>query len=116
MQYNTAQSYILMLRPMTKNSERCKIIIEGVTEEGKKFQPADWAERVSGSLSTFRNRRIIYSPLLQPAVKNGNKCVIIDDELKETHPELYNEIIHFAEANHLKMEKDEASEDDSQKE
>ncbi|MDF2530318.1 MAG: acetyltransferase [Gammaproteobacteria bacterium] len=92
---------------MTKKPDSTKTIIEGITDEGKKFQPADWAERVSGSLSTFRNRRIIYSPLLQPAVKNGNKCVIVDDELKEIHPELYKEILSFAESNHLKIEKDE---------
>lgn len=95
---------------MSEKSDRTKIIIEGVTDEGKKFHPADWAERVSGSLSTFRNRRIIYSPLLQPAVKNGNKCVILDNELKTSHPELYKEILDFAESNHLKIEKDESDE------
>jgi hypothetical protein len=93
---------------MTKKPESTKIIIEGITDEGKKFHPADWAERVSGSLSTFRNRRIIYSPLLQPAVKDGNKCVIVDSELKNVHPEIYKEILDFAESNHLKIEKDEA--------
>ncbi|MDF2690562.1 MAG: acetyltransferase [Gammaproteobacteria bacterium] len=112
MQYNTAQSYSLKNEIMTKKPERSKIIIEGVTDEGKKFHPADWAERVSGSLSTFRNRRIIYSPLLQPAVKNGNKCVIVDDELKNVHPEIYQEILNFAESNHLKIEKDEGLEKD----
>ena len=50
-----------------KNS-KSKLIIEGIdSDSGKKFRPGDWAERMSGSLSTFRNRRIIYSPLLKPA-------------------------------------------------
>lgn len=98
---------------MSEKSNRSKIIIEGVTDDGKKFHPADWAERVSGSLSTFRNRRIIYSPLLQPAVKNGNKCVIVDDELKKTHPELFKEILDFAESNHLKIDKDESDKDEN---
>ncbi|MDF2940309.1 MAG: acetyltransferase [Gammaproteobacteria bacterium] len=96
---------------MTKK-DSTKIIIEGITDEGKKFHPTDWAERVSGSLSTFRNRRIIYSPLLQPAVKNGNKCVIVDDELKNVHPEIYKEILDFAESNHLKIEKDQSSDEE----
>ena len=86
-----------------KDNEKDKkcIVIEGVTQEGETFHPRDWAERVSGSLSTFRNRRIIYSPLLRPAVKNGNKCIIVDDELKDSHPALYQSIIEFAKKNNL---------------
>ena len=85
-----------------KNSD--KLIIEGINSEtGEKFRPGDWAERMSGVLSTFRNRRIIYSPNLRPAVnKSGNKCMIVDDQLKKTNPILYNEIIEFAEKNNLK--------------
>lgn len=90
-----------------------KIVIEGVTEEGKKFRPSDWADRMSGSLSTFRKRRVVYSPLLRPAMKNGNKCVIVDEELEETNPNLYREILEFAKKNHLKVDKheDESDED-----
>ena len=88
-----------------KNS---KLIIEGINANtGEKFRPGDWAERMSGSLSTFRNRRIIYSPLLRPAVnKSGNKCIIIDDELKETNPDLYQSMIDFAKKNNLKTNRD----------
>ncbi len=89
------------------DKKHTKIIIEGVTEEGQTFRPADWAERMSGSLSTFRNRRIIYSPLLQPAMKNGNKCMIVDDNMKDTHPDLYKEIMEFAQKNQLKVDKEE---------
>jgi hypothetical protein len=90
-----------------EEKKHTKIVIEGVNAEGQPFRPADWAERMSGSLSTFRNRRIIYSPLLQPAMKNGNKCMIVDDDMKDTHPELYKEIMEFAEKNRLKVEKKE---------
>lgn len=85
---------------MTKKS---KIIIEGVTEAGEVFRPSDWAERMSGTLSTFRNQRIIYSPQLQPIMKEGYKCVLLDTELKKTNPELYNSIMEFARANKLKI-------------
>ncbi len=80
-----------------------KIIIEGVTESGEKFRPSDWAERMSGTLSTFRKHRIIYSPLLQPSVKDGNKCVMLDPALKKSNPDLYNSILKFAQKNHLKI-------------
>ena len=83
-----------------------KIIIEGITEEGKKFRPSDWAERVSGNLSTVKKNRIQYSPMLQPSVKDGNKCVMLDPELKETNPELYKYLLDFAKKNKLKLCKD----------
>lgn len=90
-----------------------KIIIEGVTESGETFRPSDWAERVSGNLSTFKNHRIYYSPLLRPSYKGGNRCVIVDPVLKESHPALYEQIVNFAKNNKLKMdENDENSGND----
>lgn len=80
-----------------------KIIIEGVTADGEAFRPSDWAERVSGSLSTFRNHRIYYSPLLKPAVQNENKCLVLDKSLKESNPKLYEHILEFARKNNLKI-------------
>ena len=80
-----------------------KIIIEGVTESGETFRPSDWAERMSGQLSTFRKHRIHYSPLLQPSIKNGNKCILLDEKLKISNPALYNSILEFACNNHLKI-------------
>ena len=85
------------------NNKRSKIIIEGITESGEKFRPSDWAERMSGSLSTFRKHRIHYSPLLQPSIKNGHKCVVLDPNLKESNPELYHSILKFASNNNLKI-------------
>ena len=81
-----------------------KIIIEGVTQEGKKFRPSDWAERVSGNLLTVKNHRMYYSPLLRPSVtESGNKCVVVDHGLLESNPELYEYIMNFAEKNTLKV-------------
>ena len=80
-----------------------KIIIEGVTESGETFRPSDWAERMSGTLSTFHKHRIHYSPMLQPSMKDGHKCVIIDPHLKQFNPELYESLIRFARANNLRI-------------
>ena len=84
-----------------------KIIIEGITEEGNKFRPSDWAERVSGSLSTIKNHRLYYSPMLKPTFKDGNKCVLLDPALKESNPKLYHYILNFAKQNKLKICKEE---------
>jgi hypothetical protein len=81
-----------------------KIVIEGVTPQGKAFRPSDWAERMSGTLASFKNRRIHYSPLLQPTVNTeGYKCVVLDPKLKETSPQIYQSIIEFAQSNNLKI-------------
>lgn len=85
-----------------------KIIIEGVTAQGKPFRPSDWAERMSGTMATFKNSRIHYSPLLQPSVNHeGYKCVLLDPKLKESSPEIYQAILEFAKANHLNICKEE---------
>ena len=81
-----------------------KIVIEGITKEGKHFRPSDWAERMSGNLATFRNRRIHYSPLLQPSVTDeGYKCMLLDPALKQSNPNLYQSILEFAQKNHLNI-------------
>jgi hypothetical protein len=88
---------------MAKSSGK-KIVIEGVTTQGKTFRPSDWAERMSGTMASFKNSRIRYSPLLQPGVNHeGYKCVLLDPKLRETSPEVYQSIMDFAKANHLKI-------------
>lgn len=96
---------------MAEPPKEKKIIIEGVTEAGQAFRPSDWAERVSEKLSTFRNHRIVYSPLLQPLMKDGYKCVALDPRLKESNPKLYESILAFAKANHLKICNDDSTEE-----
>ncbi len=80
-----------------------RIIIQGITENGEIFKPSDWAERMSGRLSTFHNQRIIYSPLLQPMIKGGQKCISLDPQLKNFYPDLYRSILNFARTNRLLM-------------
>ena len=86
------------------NPKDKKIVIEGITNQGKHFRPSDWAERVSGTLASFKNRRIYYSPLLQPSIHTeGYKCILLDPKLKESSPQVYQAILDFAKANNLKI-------------
>ena len=78
-------------------------VILGETLEGKKFQPSDWAERLAGNLSTLRNRRVIYSPLLTPIVINGLKSLRVAIELKTQYPAIYDEVESFAKKNALSV-------------
>lgn len=78
------------------------IIIQGVTADGRKFRPSDWAERMSGMMSTFGDdHRIHYSPKLRPISLDGAKCIALDTSLRETHPAIYRQIMDFAERNSL---------------
>lgn len=80
------------------------IVIEGRTSQGNIFRPRDWAERMSGSLASFKNSRIHYSPLLQPSMnKEGCPCVLLDPKLKELSPQLYQSILDFAKTNNLRI-------------
>jgi hypothetical protein len=91
--------YQVMVDPKKKT-----IIIEGVTPQGKTFRPRDWAERMSGSLASFKNSRIYYSPMLQPSVNNeGYHCVLLDPKLKELSPQVYQSIMDFAKNNNLRI-------------
>lgn len=84
--------------------ENKTIVIEGITSQGKTFRPSDWAERMSGSLASFKNKRIHYSPLLRPSVNSdGYQCVLLDPKLKESSPLVYQSIMDFAKANNLRI-------------
>lgn len=81
-----------------------KIIIEGVTEEGRTFRPSDWIERISGNLCTFgKDRRMRYSHLVQPQMLDGAKCLAVDPELRERNPIAFNFLMEFARSNRLRV-------------
>ena len=85
------------------NKKRFKILIEGITAAGDLFRPSDWAERIGGSLSTFKNHRIYYSPLLKPSYKEGHRCLILDPKLQDRYPALYKHILDFSNKNNLRI-------------
>lgn len=89
---------------MSEKPRSSRIVIQGVTDKGQKFRPSDWAERLSGSLATFKKNRILYSNLLQPTVNaEGYKCVVLDPKLKESNLALYESILEFARTNQLNI-------------
>lgn len=81
-----------------------RIIIEGQTKDGKAFRPSDWSERLCDLLASFgRDQRIRYSPLLQPLIRDGLRCVVVDDSLRSSHPYLFKQIMDFAQSNRLNI-------------
>jgi hypothetical protein len=95
---------------MTKPGSR-QFFIQGVTLDGHKFRPSDWAERLAGAMSCFRpdgvrggiGAFIGYSPLCVPRVIGGVKCVIVDEALKGIEPMAWDFVMNFAKDNHLQL-------------
>ena len=80
-------------------------IIAGVTHEGRRFRPSDWAERLSSVMSAFGSeRRMVYSPYVQPGTHEGAKCVFVDARIRDVEPMAYHFLLNFARDNDLRTE------------
>lgn len=79
-------------------------IIVGVTLGGQPFRPSDWAERICGVMSAFgAERRMAYSPHVQPGTHEGHKSVFVNADLYATEPMAYTFLVNFAKDNQLKV-------------
>ncbi len=85
-------------------STMTKVIIQGLTQSGKKFRPSDWAERLCGAVASYdKNRRITFHPSVSLATYENVKCVVINAELEQEDEMLYNFLIDFAAENSLNV-------------
>jgi len=83
------------------------IVIKGITEDGRRFRPSDWAERLATAVGGFGpDRRVHFHPQVRIATVDDTKCVLVDEALEQGDPMLYEFLIHFAKNNHLQMESD----------
>ncbi len=83
--------------------KRNRLVVESVTQEGHRFRPSDWIERISTTLATFGpDGRLRYSDAVQPRMINGAKCLVIKQSLQQDNPEAYCYILSFVEANDLR--------------
>lgn len=79
-------------------------IIVGITRQGRRFRPSDWAERLCGAMSVFgTDRQMRYSPYVRPCSHEGEKCVFVDARIHEVEPMAYSFLQHFAQDNELKV-------------
>lgn len=84
--------------------QNCRLVIESVSEDGRKFRPSDWIERISASLGSFGpDHRLHYSKAAEPRVINGEKCLVVDKALHEKNPAAYEYILNFAKTNRLRV-------------
>ena len=79
-------------------------IIVGLTLNGRRFRPSDWAERLCGIMSAFgADHRMSYSPYVRPGLHQGEKCVYVAARLYEIEPMAYNFLGGFARDNDLQV-------------
>jgi hypothetical protein len=83
-----------------------KVIIRGLTRDGGKFRPSDWAERLCGAVASYGpGRRIIFHPHVSLASIDGIKCVVVDAVLEQQDEMLFNFLMEFADDNKLQTER-----------
>ena len=86
-----------------------EVVILGVTQDGKTFRPSDWAERLAGVMSQFRpggpqpGSHLGYSPWCVPNTLDGQKCVIVHQDLREHELLAWEFCLNFAKDNHLQV-------------
>ncbi|MDG6773206.1 DUF3579 domain-containing protein [Thiomicrorhabdus sp. ZW0627] len=82
----------------------CKYIIQGYTEDGRKFRPSDWIDRIASMMASYGTaHRLVFSELLHPELYEGEKCLIIDTELEIKNPIMFQYVMNFVKSNKLKM-------------
>jgi len=80
------------------------IIIESVRENGTKFRPSDWPERLSSTFGVFgKDQRLHYNPALYPRVLNGQKVLVVALSLQWSDPSIFKTVIKFARDNNLRI-------------
>lgn len=100
--YNLNHLRAISSIPMNKAAG--KVILKGLTKDGKKFRPSDWAERLTGAVASFgRGRRIIFHPKVKMATVEGVTCVFVDADLEQEDPMLFGFLLNFAEGNNLQI-------------
>nr|WP_279036653.1 DUF3579 domain-containing protein [Snodgrassella alvi] len=81
-----------------------EIVIQGMTNNNKRFRPSDWAERLCGILSSFdQGHRLSYHQWVRPILIDNIRCVAVDRKLEEISSTAFNFLMDFARDNDLRI-------------
>jgi hypothetical protein len=73
------------------------VYVEGESASESRVRPHNWAERFAGNVASYgADRRLRYSPVLEPVVVNGTKCLRMCRSLEQSNPVLFREVLGFA--------------------
>ena len=83
-------------------SEVAEFVVQGITLEGKTFEPADWAERLRDSLSSMgHDKNLNYSSYVRPVLSEGIKCLVVRTSLEAANIQAFKLIKHYIADNRL---------------
>lgn len=83
-------------------SPGARIIIQGMTQQGRAFRPSDWAERLCGIMCAFGgDQQLRYSPYVRPMLLDGVRCVLVEPSLSQVEPRAFRFLLDFARDNDL---------------
>lgn len=78
------------------------VIIEGELPSRDTLRPRNWAERFAGNLASYGpDRRLCFSRALEPVMINDIKCLRMDKTLRDSHPQLFQDVLGFAHGHSL---------------
>ncbi len=82
-----------------------RVLICGLTKDGRQFRPSDWAQRLTTAVGRFGpDRRIRLHPAVALATVDGVTCVVVDDSLETEEPEIFAFLMDFACGNGLQVD------------
>lgn len=79
-------------------------LILGKSQNGHKFRPSDWVERLATLFADFERNRIHYSPLVHPANYQQSKCLFVAKDMEKRDPDGFKYLMEFARGNRLVIE------------
>ena len=80
------------------------LIVEGESSEDIHVRPHNWAERFAGNLASYDlHLRLSFSKELVPVMINNVKCLRMDRSLRDSHPEIFRDVLGFAQEHSLKV-------------
>ncbi len=83
---------------------KSRIVITGLTNEGRRFRPSDWAQRITTAVgSAGADRRVRFHPRVSMAMREGVNCVVVDMRLEEEDPMMFEFLMNFARSNDLQI-------------
>ncbi len=86
------------------------LVISSVMENGNKFRPSDWIERLSSTLASFQvDHRLRYAQGVQPCIINNEQCLVVARWLETTDRQAYEFVMDFARSNKLQIQTDRRS-------
>jgi hypothetical protein len=79
------------------------LIIEGIRENGTKFRPSDWPERISSTFAGFgKDQRLRYASGVRPRIFDGQKVLAVEADLQVQNPAVFHAVMKFARENNLR--------------